>query len=272
MNRFFAFRQSLPPVSRLGLATRGNTHLTQDDVWRALQAGINYWNWCGHDDGMAAAARELGSRRRDVMVAIQLESRDKEGAQRELEQNLSRLRIDHIDVVTFYYVEHRTEWQEILGVRGALLAMKQAQEQGAVRMIGLTTHQRQMGEEVLRSHQLDLLMVRYNAAHRSAETSLFPIAQELETPVVTFTSLRWKGLLHSTPEDPPNFIPPTAPDWYRLVLSHPAVSVALMAPDNRKELQDNLSLLDDWRPPTQPEREALFQHGERVRRHAGRFP
>jgi predicted aldo/keto reductase-like oxidoreductase len=153
-----------------------------------------------------------------------------------------------------------------------LLAMKQAHEQGVVRMIGLTTHQRQMGEEVLRSHQLDLLMVRYNAAHRSAETSLFPIAQELETPVVTFTSLRWKGLLHSTPEDPPNFIPPTAPDWYRLVLSHPAVSVALMAPDNRKELQDNLTLLDDWRPPTQQEREALFQHGERVRRHVGRFP
>ena len=150
--------------------------------------------------------------------------------------------------------------------------MKEAQEQGAVRMIGLTTHQRQLGEEVLRSRQLDLLMARYNAAHRSAETSLFPIAQELETPVVTFTSLRWKGLLHSTPEDPPNFKPPTAPDWYRLVLSNPAVSIALMAPDNRKELQDNLTLLADWRPPTEQEREALLQHGERVRRHAGRFP
>ena len=40
-------------------------------------------------------------------------------------------------------------------------------------------------------------MARYNAAHRGAETSLFPIAQEFETPVVTFTSLRWKGLLQS---------------------------------------------------------------------------
>ena len=272
MNRFFTFRQSLPPVCRLGLATRGNTHLTQGDVWQALEAGINYWNWCGHDDGMAAAARELGHGRRDVVIAIQLESRDKESAQQELAQNLSRLRTDYIDVVTFYYVEHRGEWQEILGAKGALPAMKEAQEQGAVRIVGLTTHQVQLGEEVLRSRQLDLLMARYNAAHRSAETSLFPIAQELETPVVTFTSLRWKGLLHSTPEDPPNFKPPTAPDWYRLVLSHPAVSVALMAPDNRKELQDNLTLLDDWRPPTEQERETLLQHGERVRRHAGRFP
>jgi predicted aldo/keto reductase-like oxidoreductase len=272
MNRFFTLRESMPPVSRLGLATRGNACLTHDDVWQALQAGINYWNWCGHDDGMAAAARDLGSRRRDVVIAIHLESRDKEGAQRELDQNLSQLRTDHIDVVTFYYVEHREEWEEILGEKGALPAMKEAQNQGTVRMIGLTTHQRQLGEEVLRGHQLDLLMVRYNAAHRGAETSLFPIAQELETPIVTFTSLRWKGLLHSTPDDPPNFTPPGAPEWYRLVLSNSAVSVALMAPDNRKELQDNLSLLADWRPPTEQERDAMLQHGERVRRHAGRFP
>ena len=272
MHPFFTFRQSLPPVRRLGLATRGNTHLTQDDVWLALQAGINYWNWCGHEDGMAAAARELGSRRSDVVIAIQLESRDKESAQRELEDTLSHLRTDYIDIVTFYYVEHHQEWQEIISDGGALPVMRAAQDQGLVRMIGLTTHQRSLGAEVLRSHKLDLLMARYNAAHRRAETSLFPIAQEFETPVVTFTSLRWKGLLHATPEDPPHLTLPSAPDWYRLVLSNPAVAVALMAPDNRKELEDNLTLLADWRPPTQQEREALFQHGERVRRHAGRFP
>src|SRR5262249_44658800 len=157
-----------------------------------------------------AAITELGSRRSEVVIAIQLESRDKEGAQRELGQNLSRLQTDYVDVVTFYYVEHRGEWQEILGTRGALPAMKEAQEKREVRRIGLTTHQKPLGAEALRSRELDLLMVRYNAAHRSAETSLFPIARELDTPVVTFTSLRWKGLLHPTPDDPPNFKPPAA--------------------------------------------------------------
>ena len=272
MHSFFTLHQRLPPVRRLGLATRGNTHLTQDDVWLALQAGINYWNWCGHENGMAAAARELGSRRNDVVIAVQLESRDKESAQRELEENLDRLKTEYIDVVTFYYVEHHEEWHEIIGDRGALPVMRAAQDQGLVHMIGLTTHQLSLGAEVLRSRKLDLLMARYNAAHRSAETSLFPIAQEFETPVVTFTSLRWKGLLHSTPEDPPHFTLPSALHWYRLVLSNPAVAVALMAPGNRKELEDNLTLLSDWRAPTEQEREALYQHGERVRRHAGRFP
>ena len=224
MDPFFNFRQSLPSVRRLGLATRGNTHLTQDDVWLALHAGINYWNWCGHEDGMASAVRELGSRRKEVMVAIQLESRDKKSAQRELEENLDQLKTDYIDVVTFYYVEHSKEWHDMIGDQGALAAMRASKEQGLVHMIGLTTHQRALGVEVLKSRELDLLMARYNAAHRGAETSLFPIAQELETPVVTFTSLRWKGLLQSTSEDPPSFTPPGAPDWYRLVLSNPGQS------------------------------------------------
>src|SRR5262245_13708682 len=272
MHPFFTFRQSLPPVRRLGLATRGNTHLTEDDVWLALHAGINYWNWCGHEDGMASAVRELGSRRKDVMIAIQLESRDKDSAQRELEETLVRLKTDFIDVVTFYYVEHREEWRGIIRDQGALSAMRASKEQGLVNLIGLTTHQRALGAEVLRSRELDLLMARYIAAHCGAETSLFPIAREFETPVVTFTALRWKGLLQNTPEDPPRFRAPRAPDWYRLVLSNPAVAVALMAPDNRAELEDNLRLLADWRAPTQQEREALYQHGERVRRNVGQFP
>ena len=88
MERFFSFCQGLPTVCRLALATRGNTHLTQDDIWLALQAGINYWNWCGHEDAMAAAIRKLGSRRGDVVIVIQLEARDRESALRELEKRL----------------------------------------------------------------------------------------------------------------------------------------------------------------------------------------
>ncbi|MCI0422911.1 MAG: aldo/keto reductase [Acidobacteria bacterium] len=272
MRQFFVFRQDLPPVCRLGLATRGNTHLTRDDVVQALEAGINYWNWCGRQDGMSEAARELGPQRKDVIIVIQLEARDQEGARRELEIALGQLKTDYLDGVTFYYVEQSEEWAAIIGEHGALPAMKEAQRQGLVRMIGLTTHQRSLAEAVLKSRHLDLLMVRYNAAHRGAEASLFPVAQELKTPLVTFTALRWKGLLQATPDDPPRFTAPQALDWYRFVLSHPGVAVALMAPDNRKELKKNLSLLGDWRPPTPEEFEALCLHGDRVRRHAGRFP
>ena len=80
------------------------------------------------------------------------------------------------------------------------------------------------------------------------------------------------ALLQPTPDDPSGFTPPRAPDFYRFVLAHPAVSVALMAPDGPAELAENLSALDDWRELAAEEFAAIAAHGKRVRRHAGQFP
>ena len=270
--QFFKFKQIHQAVCRLGLATRGNTRLQKEDALQVLERGINYWNWCGHEDGMSQAIRELSFQRREVVIAIQLGSRDAEGARQELDQSLTHLKTNYLDVVTFYYVESSIEWNEITRSGGALNALKRAQEEGAVRMIGITTHQRRLAAEILRSQMLDLLMVRYNAAHRGAEMEIFPLAERLEIPIVTFTSLRWKALLQPTPEDPKLFAPLAAREWYRFALASPAVSVALMAPENRSELLENLKLIGDWKPPSEEEYSEMVLHGERVRRHAGRFP
>jgi hypothetical protein len=49
------------------------------------------------------------------------------------------------------------------------------------------------------------------------------------------------------------------------------VAVALAAPGNRNELDEDLALLDDWCAPEEHARESLLAHGERVRRNAGAF-
>lgn len=264
----------MPAVCRLGLATRGNTHPRPDDVLAALERGVNYWNWCGHEDGMSAAARELGRRRREVVLATQLSAANwgRDEMRRELEAVLSALQTDYLDVATLYYVESRAEWDAITAPEGSLAALREAKEQGLLRCIGLTTHQRPLAAEWARSGCLDLVMVRYNAAHRGAETEVFPVAAARNLPTVCFTGLRWGALLQPTGDDPPEFEIPAPREWYRFVLSHPSVAVALTAPDNRAELQHNLALLDDWRPLTDGERTRLCAHGDRVRRAAGPFP
>jgi hypothetical protein len=45
-----------------------------------------------------------------------------------------------------------------------------------------------------------------------------------------------------------------------------------MAPDNRAELEADLTVLDHAMPLAQEEYESLAEHGLRVRRHAGSFP
>ena len=262
----------LAGVCRLGLASRGGGRLDGEAVLDAIDRGINYLNWCGQPDGMRDAIRRLGPRREHVAIAVQLEARGAQAAQDELAGILADLATDYLDVVTYYYVEHADEWREIIASGGAAEGVEEARRQGKVRAIGLTSHQRSLAAEIATSGRLDVLMIRYNAAHRGAERDVFPVTSERRLLVVAFTCLRWGALLEPTPHDPPGFVAPRAADWYRFVLCQPAVAVALMAPDNAGELADNLTLLDDWRGLHPDEREALLAHGDRVRRHAPNFP
>lgn len=261
----------LPRLSRLGLAARGNTHLQPEDVAYAVERGVNYLNSCGYDDAIARAVRDRLVDRRKVVLAAQLGGRTARGMRKQLDRYVGLIVGHSLDVVTLYYVEEESEWKEIVQPGGALEALEEAQSNGQIRLIGLTSHQRKIAARWAESGKLDLLMIRYNAAHRGAEEDVFPVAERMGIPVVAYTAQRWGALKKRTPGDPEGLKPPHAREWYRFALAHPAVSVVLMAPANRQELEENLQLLDDWRAPRPEEFEALTAHGQRVRRIAGVF-
>lgn len=260
------------PVCRLGLASRGDSLLRPDDFHSAVDRGINFLNWPGGEDALSRAIAEMGKNRDGVVVCAQFSARTAVEAAEELRSLLSLLRTDYLDVLTFYYVEEPEEWATIRGPGGALEYCRGAQRDGTVRRLGLTTHQRPLAAEVARGGQLDLLMLRYNAAHRGAEREVFPVTDPLGMPIIAYTALRWGALLEATPEDPPEFQVPGAPDWYRFVLQSPSVTVALAAPHDRRELEDDLSVLTTNAPLPSEEYERLAEHGMRVRRCAGGFP
>lgn len=245
--------------------------MSRGDVERAIDRGVNYLNWCGHPDAMSRAIAGLGPHRSNVILAVQFQARTGAGAAREFQLYLDELRVCRIDVVTLYYVEAQDEWDAITAPGGAWEYLDGQKRAGRVGLIGLTTHQRDLAARWAGRGLLDLLMIRYNAAHRGAETDVFPIARQARIPVVAFTGLRWRALLNSTPDDPPDFVPPSAACCYRFCLANEDVAVAVSAPMKSAELDENLLLLDDWRPPSPEELAAIRAHGDRVRRHAGTF-
>jgi predicted aldo/keto reductase-like oxidoreductase len=259
------------PVCRLGLASHGDTSVTPDDIRHALGRGVNFLNWAGDEDVFSRTIAELGPKRDDVIVCVQFGARTAADAAAELRSVLTAIKSDYVDILTFYYVEERAEWAELTAADGALAYCRAAQRDGRVRRLGVTSHQRPLAADMAGSGLLDLLMIRYNAAHRGAETEVFPVTDALGMPVIAYTALRWGGLLRPTPDDPPGFTPPAAPLWYRFALQHPAVTVALAAPHDRRELEEDLTVLDASGPLTPEEYERLAEHGRRVRRHAGQF-
>jgi len=137
------------PVCRLGLASYGQTAITPDDIRHALARGVNFLNWQGLAEGDTAATdaycsavASLGADRRSVVVCAQFGARSAADAAAELKSALSALGTDYIDVLTLYYVERSVEWEQITSPGGALRYLRDAQRDGIVRRLGITSHQR----------------------------------------------------------------------------------------------------------------------------------
>lgn len=277
MSELARLSEGLPAVPRLGIATRGNTSLSDGDVDYALSRGVRYFNWCGRPDGLSRAVAGLGARRKEVVLAAQFKARSAEQAVREMEWMLAHTRSERLEVVTLYYVESAEEWKAITASGGAWEVLDRYRSEGRIGMLGLTSHQRSLAAgwaaEIAPSgrRRLDMLMIRYNAAHTGAERDVFPVTSELGMPVVTFTGLRWRDLLRSTPDDPAGLRPPSTEECYRFCMMHPAVSVALAAPNGRAELVEALRALDGRTEFDHAWLERMRAHGRRVHRHARQF-
>ncbi len=260
-------------MTRLGLAARGDNRLSPEDVAWAVDRGVNYLNWCGRKDGLSRYVRESGRRRASLVVAVQFQARTAEEAKRELESVCESLGAMP-DILTLYYVESQEEWELITSGGGAWEELVERRRGGPLAMIGLTSHQRRLAARWAQQtspdgeRRLDLLMIRYNAAHRGAEREVFPVADRVGLPTVCFTGLRWGKLLEPSGGEAWT---PSAVDCYRFCLSNPSANVVLTAPKNTEELEESLTLLDDWRACNDTERRRIKAHGDRVRSTAGEF-
>lgn len=112
---------------------------------------------------------------------------------------------------------------------------------GAVRYIGASFHDINLARQWLHSPLLDVVMVRHNVAHRSAQSQVFNHldAKDLSRPgIVTFKSTG----SHTGPLwDAPAALPkgcwrPTVPDLYRYSLTQNCVEVCLTGLTCREEV------------------------------------
>src|SRR5262249_37652862 len=110
------------------------------------------------------------------------------------------------------------------------------------------------------------LMVRHSAAHRGAETQVFPHAVEHEVSLITFNNTCYGRLLE--PQD--GLLAVRASDCFRYAMMQPGVTICLTAPATLEQLDENLQALHD--PELPPERlAALLAVGERVYQEEGIF-
>ena len=229
------------PVQPLGLA--GNPNMEKGCVTSAYEAGINYFFF--YNQSYPTLIGELRSLlsddRESIVVATGSESRNLKTLPTYLDQIRRQLEIDVVDVFYAEYVSPGDDMETLLGTGGVFDELHRWKAEGRIRYVGATTHNRPMAVELIESGRIDVLMHRYNMAHRGAEEQVLPAALNAAVPVVAFTCTRWGSLLagHQDWDGPV----PSAANCYQYVLHHPAVHIALTAPTTPAQLEENLPAL-----------------------------
>ena len=224
-------------VHRLGLAA--SYGIDEDGIREALARGVNYVFWNPTARKLTRVLRSLSPTERDQLVIATGPTLGflPGSARRRVEKVLKLLDTDHLDVLQLYWLGRMSAFTD-----GMIDELTRLRDEGKVRALGVSIHDRERAGRLAEDSPLDLLMIRYNAAHPGAERDIFPHLERRKPAIVAYTATSWRKLLHA----PRGFDgrAATAGECYRFCLTSPSVDVVLTGPRSTAELRENLAGLD----------------------------
>ena len=251
-------------VFRLGLAT--NYGVDGEDLKWALEQGVNYVFWTPTARKVTKSLKAALKRDRESIVLATGPTIGFFGGsiKAACERLLKKLETDYIDVFQLFWLGRTSAWTE-----STINTLVSLRESGMVRAIGASMHDRKRAGRLASDSPLDLLMIRYNAAHPGAEQDIFPYLAKGRPAIVAYTATRWGGLL----KRPKGWDGPvmSAGDCYRFCLSNPHVDVVLTGPKNSRQLQENLQSVRERGPLSQEEMHWISKFGQVVHKASSRF-
>lgn len=246
-------------VNRIGLSA--SYRPGKKTIYKAVDEGLNYFFCFGIDNQMLSVLRDVLKNNREKFVIASGGGNliyTSQNLKKCLEKRLKQLKTDYLDIFLYLGVNKEKYFPD--KVRDELYALK---EDERVKYVGFSTHDRKLAGRMADEGSLDVMMVRYNAAHRGAEREIFPYVEKHNTGVISFTATRWRYLLRK----PKGWLKegniPTAGQCYRFVMSNPHVDVCMMAPTNEKQFLTNLKEIKQG-PLSQDEMDFMQKFGYAV--------
>lgn len=113
-------------------------------IRRAIDSGINFMDNCwdyhhGDSERIMGEALKKGYRNK-VFLMTKIDGRTKSAARKQIDESLSRLQVEHIDLLQLHEVIRMDDPDRAFSPGGAMDAILEARDAGKIRFIGFTGH------------------------------------------------------------------------------------------------------------------------------------
>jgi uncharacterized protein len=256
---------SILGVGGYHLGTAAGQPEVNDMVAKAMDHGINFFDnaweyYKGASEERLGTALKGKREKVILMTKVCTHGRKKDVAMQMLEQSLTRLQTDHLDVWQVHEVVYYNDPEKCYAADGVLEALALAKQQGKVRFVGFTGHKNPaihlamlQGGFPFDTIQMPLNPFDYH--YRSFQQQVLPVAAERGLAVFGMKSMGGSGEMISsgalTPAEALSF-----------AMSLPGVSTTISGMDSMRVLDQNLAILRDFKPLTEGQISALRAYGK----------
>ena len=178
-----------------------------DNTLELLQShGVNHIDTArGYGDSELRLAPWLAGNRDKVFLATKTGERDGSAARAQLEDSLSRMEVDSVDLIQLHNLVEPDEWEVAFAPGGAVAALAKARDEGLCRFIGVTGHGLRIPSMHLRSlnaFDFDSVLFPYNFVllerpdYRADVEALIELCVARDVAMQTIKSIargRWSG-------------------------------------------------------------------------------
>lgn len=237
------------PCSILGLGGESALYRRSEEavqiIVRALELGVNYFDTAPLYQDSELNYGEVTPYARDQMfLATKTDQRDRDGAWRQFENSLRRLRTSHVDLLQIHHLDEHAEVDAVFRSDGALAMAEEARSQGLVRFIGISGHSDPaVLLRALQWYMFDTILLALNPAdvHRlSFQTELIPYARRTGVGTVAMKVFA-RGAVFPALR--------SAADALGYVWSLP-IDLAIVGIENVGQLERNAALASAFQPMT----------------------
>ena len=224
------------------------------EIMEAFKAGVNYYDTAYVYGGSEAALGEILERngiRDKVSIATKLPHyliKSKEVAEKLFQEELKRLRTDHVDYYLMHMLTDVKTWERLKEL-GIDTWLQEKQKSGAIRQVGFSYHgNSDMFCQLIDAYDWDFCQIQYNYydEHSQAGRTGLNYAAAKQIPVVIMEPLRGGKLVNNLPDQAKKLfadfeVKRTPAEWaFRWLWNQPEVTCVLSGMNSLEMVQENV--------------------------------